>query len=88
LAGGSRHLHGTQTLNKHANVSATHNNINGWLWPLHHIIFSDLKKTFKENFNYQKRSLAEPCKASAVDYLTQELVSLGVKHHVTASAGV
>jgi len=38
---GSRNLHSTQTLYKHANVSAMHENITGWLWPLHHSVFSD-----------------------------------------------
>jgi hypothetical protein len=45
---------------KQANVSAMHENISGCLWPLHHSVFSDLKKkTLSRSFNYQNRSLAD-----------------------------
>jgi hypothetical protein len=59
------------------------------LQPLHHSVLSDPKeKLFKGSFSFQKKSLQGPNEASAVAFLTQEFVFLGVKHHVTESAGV
>jgi hypothetical protein len=64
-----------------------HENITGWLWPLHHSVFSDLKKS-REILIMRKGVLPNHARQVHLDYLTQELVFLGVKHHVTASAGV
>jgi uncharacterized protein (DUF488 family) len=46
------------------------------------------KKLSREVLITRRGVLPNHVKASAVDYLTQELVFLAVKHHITASAGV